>query len=65
MFIYVHLCILYVPYCRLYSQPCLHLDNGEGSPTFGHANAIFSVFVYRIRNQFPKEWIIMIQISIA
>ena len=27
--------------------------SGEASPTFGHAN--LSVFVDRIRNQFPKE----------
>ena len=27
---------------------------GEASPTFGHANANFSVFIDRIRNQFLK-----------
>ena len=29
--------------------------SGEASPTFGHANANFSVFIDRIRNQFLKE----------
>ena len=29
--------------------------SGEASPTFGHANANFSVFVDRIRNQFLKK----------
>ena len=29
--------------------------SGEASPTFGHANANFSVFINRIRNQFPKK----------
>ena len=29
--------------------------SGEASPTFGHVNANFSVFVGRIRNQFSKE----------
>ena len=28
--------------------------SGEASPTFGHANANFSVFIDRIRNQFVK-----------
>ena len=30
-------------------------SSGEASPTFGHANANFSVFVDRIRNQFLKK----------
>ena len=30
-------------------------DSGEASPTFGHANANFSVFIDRIRNQFLKK----------
>ena len=29
--------------------------SGEASPTFGHANANFSVFTDRIRNQFLKK----------
>ena len=29
--------------------------SGEVSPTFGHANANFSVFIDRIRNQFLKK----------
>ena len=29
--------------------------SGEASPKFGHANAIFSVFTDRIRNQFLKK----------
>ena len=29
--------------------------SGEASPTFGHANANFSVFIDRIRNQFLKK----------
>ena len=29
--------------------------SGEASPTFGHANANFSVFIDRIRNQFLKN----------
>ena len=29
--------------------------SGEASPTFGHANANFSVFIYRIRSQFLKK----------
>ena len=29
--------------------------SGEASPTFGHANANFSVFIERIRNQFLKK----------
>ena len=29
--------------------------SGEASPTFGHANAIFSVFIDRIRSQFLKK----------
>ena len=28
---------------------------GEASPTFGHANANFSVFIDRIRNKFLKK----------
>ena len=28
---------------------------GEASPTFGHANPNFSVFIDRIRNQFLKK----------
>ena len=40
--------------------------SGEASPTFGHANANFSVFIDRIRNQFLKKWImIMIYICIC
>ena len=37
---------------------CVHLatndsaSSGEDSPTFGHANANFSVFIFRIKNQF-------------
>ena len=31
------------------------LTSGEASPTFGHANANFSVFIDRIRNQFVKK----------
>ena len=27
------------------------MDSGEASPTFGHANANFSVFLDHIRNQ--------------
>ena len=30
-------------------------SSGEGSPTFGYANANFSVFIDRIRNQFLKK----------
>ena len=29
--------------------------SGETSPTFGHANANYSVFIDRIRNQFLKK----------
>ena len=29
--------------------------SGEASPTFGHANANFSLFIDRIRNQFLKK----------
>ena len=29
--------------------------SGEASPIFGHANANFSVFIDRIRNQFLKK----------
>ena len=29
--------------------------SGKASPTFGHANANFSVFIDRIRNQFQKK----------
>ena len=29
--------------------------SGEASPTFGHANANYSVFIDRIRNQFLKK----------
>ena len=29
--------------------------SGEANPTFGHANANFSVFIDRIRNQFVKK----------
>ena len=29
--------------------------SGDASPTFGHANANFSVFIDRIRNQFLKK----------
>ena len=29
--------------------------SGEASPTFGHANANFSVFIDHIRNQFLKK----------
>ena len=28
--------------------------SGEASPTFGHANANFSVFIDRMRNQFKE-----------
>ena len=31
------------------------ITSGEASPTFGHANANFSVFIDRIRNQFLKK----------
>ena len=31
------------------------LHSGEASPTFGHANANFSVFIDRIRNRFLKK----------
>ena len=30
-------------------------SSGEASPTFVHANANFSVFIDRIRNQFLKK----------
>ena len=33
----------------------LCLNGGEASPTFGHANANFSVFIDRFRNQFLKK----------
>ena len=33
--------------------------SGEASPTFGHANANFSVFIGRIRNQFLKKRIMI------
>ena len=33
----------------------MHGASGEASPTFGHANANFSVFIDRIRNQFLKK----------
>ena len=37
-------------------EPCTHVKiSGEASPTFGHANANFSVFTDRIRNQFLKK----------
>ena len=29
--------------------------SGEASPTFGHANANFSVFIDLTRNQFPNK----------
>ena len=29
--------------------------SGEASPTFGHANANFSLFIDQIRNQFLKK----------
>ena len=31
------------------------ITSDEASPTFGHANANFSVFIDRIRNQFLKK----------
>ena len=34
-------------------------NSGETSPTFFHANAIFSVFIDRIRNQFLKNKILI------
>ena len=33
----------------------LHAISGAASPTFGHANANFSVFIDRIRNQFLEK----------
>ena len=38
--------------------PVQYMNSGEASPTFGHANANFSVFIERIRNQFLKKLII-------
>ena len=34
---------------------CCVLFSGVESPTFGHANENFSVFIDRIRNQFLKK----------
>ena len=34
--------------------------SGEASPTFGHANANFSVFINSTRNQFLKKLIMII-----
>ena len=35
------------------------LTSSEASPTFGHANANFFVFIVRIRNQFLKKRIMI------
>ena len=42
---------------NLFEMGAFHLlaISGEASPTFGHANANFSVFIDRIRNQFLKK----------
>ena len=50
------------PYRRFRSRfKSIALISGEASPTFGHANAFFSVFIDRVRSQFLKK-LIMIMI---
>ena len=39
--------------------------SGEASPTFGHANTNFSVFIDRIRNKFLKKLIMMFKFAFA
>ena len=41
-----------VPYTHDF---CVSWCSDEASPTFSHANANFSVFIDRIRNQFLKK----------
>ena len=45
----------YVAELLLQSRYTPVLYSGEASPTFGHANANFSVFLHRVRNQFLKK----------
>ena len=40
---------------RLQSNSGIAKTSGEASPKFGHANANFSVFLDRKRNQFLKK----------
>ena len=39
----------------MFTSSKMAMLNGEASLTFGHANANFSVFIDRIRNQFLKK----------
>ena len=48
-------CHLKTCYYNLLKQLVASLCSGEASPAFGHANANFSVFIDRIRNQFLKK----------
>ena len=41
--------------CDVFACAAHTATSSEASPTFGHANANFSVFIERIRNEFLPE----------
>ena len=62
-FVYLFRFSSHVQFSKIYIVPFMQAgppaDSGETSPTFGHANANFSVSIDRIRNQFLKKLIMI------